>query len=203
MRLGASPRVQTGLRVLLGCLFLWAAVGKLANPTDFLGSVYAYQVPFPKILQQVVTVILPWIEFFCGFLLLTNIWSETALAIASFLMVVFLLATGQAWIRGLTISCGCFSFFGLKETSPNLVKFLESVGFAFFRNLILTAAAVFLLRARLLELRDASVGGPDLVSGSPDRRITVPSQADDLPSESAATRKLTRKQRKRLAAAAR
>jgi hypothetical protein len=67
------------------------------------------------------------------------------------LMVLFVIATGQAWARGLDIACGCFNLkiFGLNESAPGLVRFLESVAFAFFRNLLLAGLAGFLLRQSL------------------------------------------------------
>jgi hypothetical protein len=66
-------------------------------------------------------------------------------------MVWFVIATGQAWLRGLDIACGCFNLkiFGLNESAPGLVRWLESVAFAFFRNLLLAGLAGFLLRQSL------------------------------------------------------
>ena len=99
----------------------------------------------------------------CGLMLLANYWTESALVCALGLMTVFLLATGQAWIRGLNISCGCFdlNIFGIGANYPKLAKFLESVGFAFMRNLALTAVIVLLLRRRLADLK-VSVTEPRL-----------------------------------------
>ena len=53
-------RWWTALRWLLGALMLWAAVSKLANPTEFLSSIYAYKTPLPPSWLQVVAVVLPW-----------------------------------------------------------------------------------------------------------------------------------------------
>ena len=146
------------LRCLLGLLFLWASASKLANPLEFLASIYAYQVPFPEPLMKLVAIGLPWAELMCGLLLLANLWADSALVAATGLLVVFLLFTGQAWIRGLNISCGCFnlSIFGISETNPNLVKFVESVGFAFFRNIVLASICFFLLRSRWVDLKAAA-----------------------------------------------
>jgi putative oxidoreductase len=136
-----------GLRGLLGLLLLWAAVSKLANPTEFLGSIYGYELPLPRGWLQATAVILPWVELLCGLMLLTGFGAVAALLLATAMMVVFVLATGQAWLRGLDIACGCFDLkiFGIAEHWPGFVKFLESVAFAFFRNLALTALAVWLL----------------------------------------------------------
>jgi len=150
-----NPHLQwwTALRWLLGALMLWAAVSKLAQPQDFLTSINAYDLPLPRSLLQLVAVVLPWLELLCGLLLIANVWSETALATMIGLLAVFVLATGQAWARGLDISCGCFNLkiFGA-DASAGLVKFVESPGFAFFRNLILVLLAFALLRRRLAEI---------------------------------------------------
>jgi len=51
---------------------------------------------------------LPWLELVCGLSLLTGFWPESTLGVILLLMAVFLAATGQAWVRGLEIDCGCF-----------------------------------------------------------------------------------------------
>jgi len=150
MTTDTAGRVRRLLGGLLGMLMLWAAVSKLANPTDFLGSIYAYELPLPRPLTQTVAVVLPWLELLCGLLLVAGLWMETALIVVAALLAVFVLATGQAWMRGLEIGCGCFSLkvFGL-DSNPGLERFLESVAFAFFRNLALLILAAFLLRKQL------------------------------------------------------
>ena len=143
-----TPRgVQRLLIAFLGMLMLWAAVSKLANPTDFLGSIYGYQLPLPQALLKMTAVVLPWLELLCGLLLVAGLWVESALTLVTGLLALFVIMTGQAWMRGLDISCGCFSLkmFGLPE-NPGLDRFLESVAFAFFRNLVLLGLAAFLLR---------------------------------------------------------
>jgi putative oxidoreductase len=151
MKSERCANLECGLRWLLGVLLLWAAVSKLANPTEFLGSIYAYQLPLPRTLFQAAAVMLPWVELLCGLLLLAGFWRQTALLIVTGLMVWFVIATGQAWLRGLDIACGCFNLkiFGLNESAPGLVRWLESVAFAFFRNLLLAGLAGFLLRQSL------------------------------------------------------
>ena len=150
---------RRALQFLLGLLLLWAAVSKLANPTDFLGSLLAYRLPFPKPVMQFIAVVLPWLELMCGLLLFGNLWTESALACTAAMMFVFVVATGQAWTRRLDISCGCFDLkiFGLDQSHPNLVKLLESVGFALVRNLALGGLTGWLLWKRWIELRPAPI----------------------------------------------
>ena len=144
----ATNRWRTVLRWLVGGLLLWAAVSKLANPTDFLASIYAYQVPLPAWMQKGSAVFLPWIELLCALLLLANLWTASALLCSFLLFCVFILATGQAWARGLDISCGCFDFslLGLGPQTAAVQHLLESVSFAFFRNLLLAGVVFWLWR---------------------------------------------------------
>lgn len=136
------------LRWMLGSLLVWAAVSKLANPTAFLGSLYAYDMRLPQDFLKLVAIVLPWVELICGILLITETWVESALILLGVLMCVFVCATGVAWMRGLEISCGCFDLkiFGLDSAYPKLVKLIESPGFAFIRNLVLTVAIATLLK---------------------------------------------------------
>ena len=154
----SASLVRDIIRWVLGLLLLWAAVSKLANPTEFLASLYAYQLPVPRDLLKLAAVVLPWTELLCGLLLLGRMWPETALTVAAVLFVIFVVATGQAWARHLDISCGCFDFriFGLDASRSKVIHFLESVGFAFIRNLALATAACFLLRKEIVAPRTAA-----------------------------------------------
>jgi hypothetical protein len=147
-------------RYALALLLLWAALSKLAAPTEFLGSLYAYQLPLPKPLLQLVAMALPWFEFLCALLLLLNLWADSSLIAVCALLILFLAATGQAWARGLHISCGCFNlkFLGLDRGHP-VVELFDSVGFAFLRNLVISGIALLLLRRRLTDYTGVARGG--------------------------------------------
>lgn len=138
------------IRWVLGILFIWAALSKLANPTSFLGSILAYEMPLPEMLVRLTAVTLPWLELLCGLTLLANFWTESSLAVMFLLFSVFIVATGSAWARGLDISCGCFdlSMIGISAESDTM-KFIESARFAFFRNLLLTSLVGYLFVSTL------------------------------------------------------
>lgn len=135
------------VRWLLGVLLIWAALSKLANLQDFYGGLLAYQLPLPDFFLRWVATFLPWLELLCGLMLLAKIQMEAVLTWAVVLFSIFVVATGQAWMRGLDISCGCFNLqvLGVAETS-SFAKFLHSVSFAFFRALLLAAGAIYLIR---------------------------------------------------------
>jgi len=154
--------MQKVLRWLLALLLIWAALSKLRDVSSFLATLYAYDLPMPRTLLKVVAIALPFVELFCGIMLLIDLWSETALVVTLAMMVVFLAATGQAWARDLQISCGCFDLkmLGIKLSSST-AKFLESAHFAFFRNIALTAITGFLFAKTWSKIRrsDAQAKG--------------------------------------------
>ena len=154
MKSSLTPHWQVAVRWLLGLLMLWAAVSKLANPTEFLAALYSYKLPLPQTFLQIVAVILPWVELLCGLALIANLWAETVLVLATGLFVIFIFATGQAWARGLDISCGCFKL-GLSsgpQATTAVLGFFESATFAFFRAIVLAVLSGYLLRKRIEQL---------------------------------------------------
>lgn len=137
------------LRCIFGLLLLWAAFSKLQNLHSFYLNLVAYQLPLPGGLLKVSAIVLPWLELFCGLHLLSGVWLRPAVAWALILCSVFLIATGQAWARGLDISCGCFNMHFLGLGGTDIAKTFESVGFAFARSVVLMMGALFLfLRIR-------------------------------------------------------
>jgi len=132
------------LRWLLAGLLMWAALGKIANLQDFHANLAAYQLPLPEAMLRLIVTVLPWLEFLCGLLLVAGGLRRAALLWSTLLCAAFVVATGQAWARGLDISCGCLKLDFLGHGAAT--HLLESVPFAFGRALVLLAAALYLLR---------------------------------------------------------
>lgn len=137
------------VRWVLGAILVWAAVSKLPNLQDFYGAIAAYRVPLPGVLLRISAAVLPWLELFCGLLLLAGLWCRAALLWVLVLCSLFVAATGQAWARGLSISCGCMNLDFLKPVGigEGAIKFFESAPFAFVRACLLLAAGAFLYAA--------------------------------------------------------
>lgn len=129
------------LRWLLAALLIWAALPKIANLNEFYLNVALYRLPFPDALLRLTAIVLPWLELLCGLLLITGTAQRAALLWAVILFGTFALATGQAWVRGLNINCGCFKLGFLGDEFAGV---FESVKFAFFRALLLLAGALYL-----------------------------------------------------------
>jgi len=97
-----------GSRVALALVFLAAAPQKIFAPADFAASVGSYLI-LPDVLINFTALTLPWLEMVVAILLLCRVWTGPALLLANAMLVVFLGAIVSAHLRGIDLSCGCFS----------------------------------------------------------------------------------------------
>ena len=142
------------LRVALGGVFMLSAVIKIwdvevkrAHDGDrlvwvvkasrvpdhvtFAKNVANYRVP-PQRFTNLVAIVLPWIEMVVGALLVLGIWKRASALLITVLMLVFLIAIGQAVVRGLNIDCGCFGTVagrsvGVKAIAEDIAMFVAAV----------------------------------------------------------------------------
>ncbi len=99
--------VGTLVRLALAGIWLISGGVKLADRIGTVVAVDAYDV-LPQGLVPVVASVLPVLEIALGLLLLLGIGTRVAAAVSAALLVVFLAGLAQAWVRGLSIDCGCF-----------------------------------------------------------------------------------------------
>lgn len=104
----ASPVTQFICRLILGGLFIYAGISKIAHPHVFAKIIHNYQL-LPGSLVYLSAAILPWVEIVAGFLLVIGIFRRTSAIILSALLLVFLVAITFNVARGLSFDCGCFS----------------------------------------------------------------------------------------------
>lgn len=95
------------LILLLGGIFLYAGSLKAWRPSQLAQDIFSYEI-LPYSAAAALAVYLPWLETLAGVGLFLPRARWGALAILQGLLVVFMLALGWAWFRGLDISCGCF-----------------------------------------------------------------------------------------------
>ena len=130
-------------RVFLGLIFLSAGWSKIDSPLALLADIYAYQIPVPDRLAEILSVSLPWIEIGLGAALVFGISPRLTTSGAMGLLVIYTLLTAQAWWRGLPIECGCRDFSG----GHPALAILSTPAAAALRNLCLlmvTSALAFL-----------------------------------------------------------
>jgi uncharacterized membrane protein YphA (DoxX/SURF4 family) len=99
--------ISTMARVVLGATLSYAGIVKLLEPGEALQAVQAYRI-LPASLDDVVAIGLPLLELIVGVLLLLGLGTRLAAWVAAGLMVIFIAGIASAWIRGLSIDCGCF-----------------------------------------------------------------------------------------------
>jgi uncharacterized membrane protein YphA (DoxX/SURF4 family) len=104
------------LRVAVGCIFLYASKDKLFHPTEFADAVMGYRL-LPAELITLVATVLPWLELLLGLGLVMGLLSVASAAWASLLSLGFLAGKASVIVRGLDVSCGCFSVSGASSIS--------------------------------------------------------------------------------------
>ena len=110
-----QPWLTFVFRIILGGVLLVAGGLKVSDPYGSATSVRAYQI-LPIDLANFLGFVLPFIEVGIGLLLIVGIWVRLAAIAGGALMVIFIVAIGQAWIRGISLDCGCFGNGGLLAT---------------------------------------------------------------------------------------
>jgi len=113
------------VRVVLGFVFIYAAVTKISDPEGFSQAIYNYKL-LPLFLVNIFAIILPWIELSAGVLLVFGISVKENSAIISGLLIVFILAVLISLFRGLDINCGCFGT--VNGSKVGIQKILENIG---------------------------------------------------------------------------
>ncbi len=124
------------LRIILGAIFIYAAYEKTAHPSDFAQVIRNYRI-IPDSLSNLIAVLLPWFEFYCGLFLIIGFLIRGSSFLLSVMLFVFLLALISAEVRGLNIDCGCF---GTGETVSweriveDFIMLMASLKIFFVRN---------------------------------------------------------------------
>jgi uncharacterized membrane protein YphA (DoxX/SURF4 family) len=95
-------------RLLVGGIFLVAAIPKLGNTAAFADGIRAYHL-LPPSLVVPVAIALPWLELLVGVYLLAGYMSRWAGLAAAGMLTIFVVALTEALVTGNTAhSCGCF-----------------------------------------------------------------------------------------------
>jgi uncharacterized membrane protein YphA (DoxX/SURF4 family) len=135
----AQPWVGTVVRLGLAAVWLAAGASKVGDLAASGRAVNAYQV-MPYDVAKVVGAALPFVELMLGVLLLAGLATRLAATISTLLLVVFIAGITSAWIRGLSIDCGCFGKGGQLAAGQT-----PSYGPEILRDLGFLALAGFLL----------------------------------------------------------
>jgi putative oxidoreductase len=92
---------------IIAAIFIYAGVLKALDPVQLAHDIDHYKI-LPWAVGAGLAFYLPWLEIFCGLALIFRLFYRGAFSIFTALVVVFLVATIAAKVRGLDITCGCF-----------------------------------------------------------------------------------------------
>jgi len=112
--------VVLACRLLVGALFLTAAVPKIIDPAGFAINIDNYHF-LPTFLVNIWAIGLPWVELLIGVILVIgpainrplDTLTEASALISALLYLSFIIALSAALARGLDIDCGCFATDGI------------------------------------------------------------------------------------------
>ena len=94
-------------RLVVGTVFIYASLDKLAHPQAFAEAISHYRL-VPYSLLHLSAQLLPVVEMVVGSALVLGFWRRGAALITGLLTLIFMIAITSALVRGLDISCGCF-----------------------------------------------------------------------------------------------
>lgn len=118
-------------RYSLAVVWLYSGVTKMLHPVDTHQAVLAYEM-FDYDTSKLVALALPGLEIILGVCLLVGMFLRPAAILSGIIFVVFIIGIASAWVRGLTIDCGCFGGGGVNESvtaGSYVVDILRDVGF--------------------------------------------------------------------------
>jgi hypothetical protein len=95
------------LDFIIAAIFIYAGALKALDPVQLAHDIDHYKI-LPWTIGVGLAFYLPWLEIFCGLALISRRFYGGAVSILSALVVIFLVATIAAKVRGLDITCGCF-----------------------------------------------------------------------------------------------
>ena len=125
------------LRLILGGVFIYASLDKIAHPFAFAKIIWFYRI-MPADLLNLLALFLPWLELLTGVLLIIGYWENAAALLVAGMLAAFIAALSIALSHGIDINCGCFSTTS-KARSPviNLI----------IRDILMLAACFLIVRA--------------------------------------------------------
>lgn len=109
-------------RLILGVALLVAGALKVTSPAVSARAVQAFQI-LPYDLAGFVGYALPVVEIAVGLLLVLGLFTRVSAVVGGLLMLAFMIGIVSAWVRGLSIDCGCFGgggTIGANETQYGL-----------------------------------------------------------------------------------
>jgi uncharacterized membrane protein YphA (DoxX/SURF4 family) len=101
-----SPWISLAARLLLGAMWLYYCVPKLAQPTQNIADVRDFQI-LPSGLVSTFAYAQPYLELSLGLLLIVGLGTRLVALFSAILLLVYIGGIISLGARGIAISCGC------------------------------------------------------------------------------------------------
>jgi uncharacterized membrane protein YphA (DoxX/SURF4 family) len=100
--------VQMVCGIILGGVFIYASLDKIAHPRAFADIIYNYKL-LPGIVIYLAACTMPWLEMTAGLCTVTGLFRRTAAMVLGGMLLLFIVAISINLARGLDFDCGCFT----------------------------------------------------------------------------------------------
>ncbi len=101
--------LSLAVRLVVGAVFVYAAVPKILHPPDFAWSIAMYQMLHYSHVN-LLALILPWVELLAGLALILGLRTRAAAVAVCGMLVMFVYALTHAITHEIEMTtCGCFS----------------------------------------------------------------------------------------------
>ena len=124
-------------RFILGVVFIYASLDKIADPVAFSSNIDNYHIS-PIAINNLVALILPWVELIIGLSLITGVFLDGATVLTIGLLVFFIFIITQAYMRGISLHCGCFK----TAVDPGLGDLKQDMLWRIFEDILFLGLAI-------------------------------------------------------------
>ena len=113
-------------RIILGGLFIYASIDKIWDPLSFAQIIHHYRITPPGLIN-IIAIIMPWIEFIAGVLLIFGCKIKGSALTINAMLIFFMVILSITALRGINVSCGCFST-SMVAKSNLIYRIIEDIG---------------------------------------------------------------------------
>ena len=124
-------------RFILGVVFIYASLDKIADPVAFSTNIDNYHIS-PIAINNLAALILPWIELIIGLSLITGVFLDGASILTIGLLAFFIFIITQAYMRGISLECGCFK----TAVDPSLGDLKQEMLWRIFEDILFLVLAI-------------------------------------------------------------
>ena len=129
-------------RIIVGGVFVYASLNKLMDQEEFAKAIYNYKF-LPSALINIFAIVLPYVELIAGLFLIAGIYVRGSSFLILLMLIIFIIALAQAYLRGLDMNCACFSLENPEQKSDIFTRIIEDI-------LLLAATIIIYIKSKTI-----------------------------------------------------